>query len=372
MRDLSRQDLTDILNGAAILGAGGGGDLSEGLEMIDHALAAGKRFRLVSVDEVPDDAVICTPYMLGAISALSPEEEALYEDLPNSETHPILTAYDKFQQYLGVEFYGTTPCELGGSNTAAAFFPAAMNDHFIIDADPAGRAVPEITHSTYYMAGLPAAPIFTANAFGETFVLEGVKDDKRAETLVRTLSVVSRHDIAAIDHALPMAELRDVLIKGTITQALELGAATREASQGGGDVAQIVAEKSRGAVVFCGIVERCEYRVEDGFTLGDIMIKGGDGHIDQVMHVAVKNENMVCRINGDVLATVPDLICLFDQSAKSQISNPDCRVGQKVSVVVLPAPEPFRTQLGLSIFGPKYAGVAPNETWLGSGLITSR
>ena len=71
MQELTHQDLIDILGGAAILGAGGGGDLSEGLDMIEQALNAGKRFRLVSVDDVPDDAIICTPYMLGAISALA-------------------------------------------------------------------------------------------------------------------------------------------------------------------------------------------------------------------------------------------------------------------------------------------------------------
>lgn len=204
MRVLNRQDLSDILHGAAILGAGGGGELSEGFELIDAALEAGKSFRLLSLDEVPDDALICTPYLLGAISGLSAEEEAEYHGLSRTDTHPILIAYAAFQRYLGRQFFATTACELGGSNTAAAFFPAAMNDHFILDADPAGRAVPEITHSTYYFAGLPASPVFAANEFGETFVINHVQDDQRAETLVRALCQVSRNDIAVIDHALEM------------------------------------------------------------------------------------------------------------------------------------------------------------------------
>ncbi|MEL7089560.1 MAG: DUF917 family protein, partial [Planctomycetota bacterium] len=163
MQELTAQDLTDILHGASILGAGGGGDIAEGQQMIEAALGAGKRFRMVGIDDVPDSAVICTPYLLGAVSDLSEAEEALYYGLPRGKVDPILLAYDRFQEELGLTFYGTTACELGGSNTAAAFFPAAMNDHFIIDADPAGRAVPEITQSTYFLAGLPAAPIFVAN-----------------------------------------------------------------------------------------------------------------------------------------------------------------------------------------------------------------
>ena len=118
MRTLSRQDLVDLLHGAAILGAGGGGEISEGLDYIDAALAAGKVFNLASLAEAPDEALACTPYLLGAISDLPPEEEALYAGLPQSSEPPILSAYDRFERYLGAQFYGTLACEMGGANTA--------------------------------------------------------------------------------------------------------------------------------------------------------------------------------------------------------------------------------------------------------------
>jgi len=353
MRRLTRQNLEDILFGAVILGAGGGGDIREGMELVDHALAAGKHFDLVTLDEVPDDALICTPYMLGAITPMSADEERLYEGLPIAEGHPILTAYDRFQAHLGREFHGTTACELGGSNTATAFFPAAMNGHVILDADPAGRAVPEITHSTYYLAGLPAAPIIAANAFGETFVLDGVKDDRRAETLVRALSRVSRNDIAAIDHALPMRTLRDALIPGTITKAMHLGAVWRKTVRDNGPVAARVAEEGGGFVGFGGVVRAAEYRTEDGFTLGHLEIDGDGG----TLRVDVKNENMACHIDGEVFATIPDIITLFDTDTGAPLPNPDCHPGQQIAVVILPAPAPFLTAQGLAIFGPRYAGI---------------
>ncbi|MEM8537736.1 MAG: DUF917 domain-containing protein, partial [Pseudomonadota bacterium] len=224
---LDRQDMMDLLTGATILGTGGGGDLAEGIDLIDDALAQGKTFDLVALEDVPDDALICTPYMLGAISELPQAEEAAYARLSRHEGAPILLAYQRFQEHLGQTFYGTVPCEMGGSNTAVAFYAAAMAGHKIVDADPAGRAVPEITHSTYYIAGLPAAPIVLANEFGEVMVLENVMDDMRAEAIVRALSVVSRNDIAAIDHALPASELRSAIIPGTLSTALKLGRAHR-------------------------------------------------------------------------------------------------------------------------------------------------
>ena len=99
MKMLSRQDLTDILYGCAILGTGGGGELDEGLQYIDSALAQGKEFRLVSVDDVPAGSKVCTPYLLGAISALPEHEEKQYARLPRTSEPAIMTAFKRLQDY---------------------------------------------------------------------------------------------------------------------------------------------------------------------------------------------------------------------------------------------------------------------------------
>ena len=357
MKTLSRQDLVDLLHGAAILGTGGGGELDEGLALIDQALAAGKTFRLASIDNVPDDALLCTPYLLGAISEPTPEEAAQYERLPKATQPAILHAYSRFQDYLGQEFYGTLACEMGGTNTAIAFFAAAMNGHVIIDADPAGRAVPEITHSTYYLNDLPAAPIVMANSFGESFIAEHVLDDERAEAIVRSLAIVSRNDIAAIDHALPAKALRGAVIKGTMTQALTLGRSWREAMERGEDPAKAIASVGSGKIVFDGEVGDSNWATKGGFTLGEICLEGQGENSGQSMRIRLKNENMVAWLDERVFATIPELICLIDKDTGKPVTNPNYRRGQSVSVVILPAPEAFTTERGLATFGPAYAGV---------------
>lgn len=358
MQTLTRQDLEDILYGAAIMGTGGGGELSEGLRLIDDALSKGKSFRLATLDEAPDDALICTPYMLGAISALPPEEEAQYARLPRISGAHILTAYERFERYLGRQFYGTVPCELGGSNTAYAFYAAAMNDAVMLDADPAGRAVPEITHSTYYIAGLPAAPIVMANEFGETMICEDVIDDMRAEVLVRALCKVSRNDIAAIDHALPLRDLRDAIIPGTISQAMRLGRVWRQACAAGADVAGAIAREGGGRVAFTGVIGKSSWSTSEGFTLGDFEIAGHGAFAGQHYRVALKNENMAAWKDGVLDATIPDLICMIDTATGAPVTNPNYYNGQEVAILLLPAPAAFRTQKGLDVFGPAYAGVA--------------
>ncbi|MDV7145624.1 DUF917 domain-containing protein [Tropicimonas sp. TH_r6] len=357
MQTLTRQDLSDILYGAAILGTGGGGELSEGFALIDDALAKGKAFTLVGLDEVPDDALVCTPYLLGAISPLPEAEERQYNRLPRIDEHPILLAYRRFERYLGRRFYGTISCELGGSNTACAFYAAAMNGGYILDADPAGRAVPEITHSTYYISGLPAEPIMMANEFGECILCENVIDDLRAESVVRALAMVSRNDIAAIDHALEMSELRDAVIPGAISMAWDLGRAWRKALEAGADVAEAVAARSGGAVAFRGTIGTNDWSTRDGFTFGSFEIEGRDHFEGHRYQVELKNENLVARLNGEVHVTIPDLICMLDTDTGVPVTNPNYRTGQNVAVILVHAPEAFTSPKGLEAFGPNYAGL---------------
>lgn len=357
MKLLSQQDLEDILAGAVIMGTGGGGEVDEGRALFEDALARGKEFRLVSVDEPPDDALFCTAYMLGAISPISPEEERQYDSLPRISEPAILVAYKRFQEHLGQEFYGSVCCELGGSNTAAAFYAAAMSGHVMLDADPAGRAVPEITHSTYYLNGLPASPIVMANEFGETIVAENVSDDARAEHIVRALACVSRNDIAAIDHALPLSDLRGALISGTISLAMQMGRVWRETLDQGKDVAIAVAQAGQGFVAFRGTVKDSNWRTEDGFTLGELGIEGAGAFEGHTYKIQVKNENMAGWFDGAIHATIPDMICLMDTETGEAVTNPNYYDGQQVAVVILPAPAAFLTDKGLASFGPNYLGL---------------
>ena len=354
MKKLTRQNLEDILFGCTILGTGGGGELEEGLGLIDEALSKGKEFVLVDLEEAPDDALVCTPYMLGAISALPEDEERQYDQLPRIDEPSIMLAYRRFQEYLGREFYGTISCELGGSNTAVSFYAAAMSGHHIIDADPAGRAVPEITHSTYYLNGLPAAPIMLANEFGECITCENVVDDQRAETIVRSLAMVSRNDIAAIDHALEVREIKNAVIPGAISKALNLGQAYREAKEMSKDVAAEIASCGHGFVAFRGTVADNDWKTETGFTIGNIAIDGSGQFSGSAYKIWLKNENMIGWLDGDVHTTIPDLICLINTDTNEPVTNPNYATGMNVAVVILPAPEEFRSKKGLQAFGPAY------------------
>ena len=101
MRELTRENLLDILYGCAILGTGGGGTLKDGIALIDEALEKSKKFLLADFDEVDPDTLIGTPYYCGAISPLTEEEMEKFGSLPEAEKDPALFALEAVEKYLG-------------------------------------------------------------------------------------------------------------------------------------------------------------------------------------------------------------------------------------------------------------------------------
>ena len=356
MQKLTKQDLVDILYGCTILGTGGGGRVEKGIDLIEKALDAGKEFILADLNELPDDALIACPYYCGSISPITPELEAKYAALPKIDEEPALRAFKILEEYLGKKIYGAISTELGGSNTAIAFYVAAMLGIYIVDGDPAGRSVPELQHSTFFINNIPITPMAIANEFGESLILKEVVDDFRAEALVRALAVVSKNMVGVADHVATAKQLRTGVIPGAISYALKLGRAYRLAKENNLDLATEIAKAGNGYVIFRGVVTDLIWEDKDGFTVGDTYIKGDGEFAGSEYKIWFKNENIIAWRDGKIDVTVPDLICLVADETKEPVTNPNFGPGLKVSVIGLPSPKEWRTEEGLKVFGPKHFG----------------
>ena len=89
MRELNKQDMIDLLYGCAVLGTGGGGPLADGLALLEEHFEKGKTLKLITLDELPDDEYVVTPYGCGAPSA-KPDPRLAH--LKHSETAPAVLA----------------------------------------------------------------------------------------------------------------------------------------------------------------------------------------------------------------------------------------------------------------------------------------
>ncbi len=356
MRTLTRENLLDILYGCTILGTGGGGSLEKGIAMIDEALAAGKTFQLASFEEMGPEDIIGTPYACGAISPLTEEEVRKYARLKETEESFYILCMKQLEQFLGREVSAVISTELGGGNTATAFYVGAMTGRPIMDGDPAGRSVPALQHSTYFLKGVPMCPMSVMNRFGEGAVFTNVFDDERGEDLVRALAVASQNTIAVMDHVNTVAVLKDAVITGAISYAEAIGRAYRQAKAAGEDYVKAVTETGKGRMMFEGTVTESSYETRDGYTYGDTVIQGSGSYAGHQLRIWYQNENIISWMDDQYFVTVPDLICVFDLDEALPQINPFARVGEKVAVTALPAPKEWTTPRGLEVFGPRSFG----------------
>ena len=352
MQKLNRQDLHDILYGCTILGTGGGGSLDKGLALVDKALDSGRDFTLVGLEEVPAEGLVAAPYMCGSISPLTEEQEKLYENLPRIDEVPTLRAFRALEEHLGERIYGVISCELGGGNTAEAFYVAATLGRPIVDADPAGRSLPELQQSTFYMNDISINPVAVASEFGDVAVLTEVVDDFRAESLIRALAVASKNSVGVAGHVSKGSILKNSVIPGAITYALNIGRAYRQGKNEGKGPAAALGAYS----LFQGKVNSIEWRDEGGFTLGEINTAGDGDFAGSTYRIWFKNENIMAWKDGKVDVTVPDLICVFDSASGEPVINPHFSVGMHISVVGLPGAEQWRTPKGLELQSPQSFG----------------
>jgi len=348
VRVLSELELRDIIEGCTVLGTGGGGDPEEGWEIIKRELDRGKKFVLASLDEIPDEGMVPMPYYVGSLSG--EKVESVYKEGEAARSFKLL------EEYMGTEFAGVISTELGGANTAAALATAARLDKPIVDGDPAGRSVPELQHTTYYIVGIKMTPFSVVTPYGDEIIVPRVKDDFQAEKIVRTIAASIRTNVGVSSHPVDGKRLRSSVVPNAITHALNIGKALREARENGEDPLSAVIKAGHGFLLFQGIVKDATWEDKEGFTVGEFSMQGTGKFEDEVYKIHYKNENMLSWRNGLVDVTVPDLISVLTPDGYP-VTNPHVEKGKEYVVVGFPAPELWRTEKGLKIFGPEYLGL---------------
>ena len=126
MRKIGLKEIEDIALGAALLGAGGGGDPYVGKLVAIGAVKECGEVTMLSVDEVPDDALIVPIAMMGAPTILS--EKAV----GGSE---YKTLYDMVTRFYNKEIFAFMPIEAGGVNSMLPIAAAARLNLPLIDAE---------------------------------------------------------------------------------------------------------------------------------------------------------------------------------------------------------------------------------------------
>jgi len=151
-------------------------------------------------------------------------------------------------------------------------------------------------------------------------------------------------------------ELKEWAVPDTMTLVESIGRTIREARRAKANIVETVREAVGGFEVFKGKIVDVRRRTEKGFARGEAVMEGVDDYASQTLELHFQNENLVAKVDGEILVSVPDLITVLDTETGEPITTETLRYGYRVTVLGIPCNERWRTPEGLELVGPRYFG----------------
>lgn len=346
MRKIGISEIEDIAMGAALLGAGGGGDPYVGKLVAIGAIKEHGPVTMLDPEEVPDDALIVPIAMMGAPTVLA--EKAI-----NGGEYDRL--YKMVTQFFGRKIFAFMPIEAGGVNSMLPFAAAARLNMPIIDADGMGRAFPELQMVTFTMGGMSATPMALTDEKGNTVIFETITN-KWTEDLARAVTMSCGGAVSICLFCMEGAMLKKYAVKNIVTRSEMLGRAVRTIKESAGDPEERFLAATEGFKLFKGKITDLMREVRDGFNFGKVLLEGIGEFKGSTAAVEFQNENLIAAVDGEIKATTPDLICLVDTETFIPIPTDALKYGKRVLAVGLKCYESWRSEAGLELVGPRYFG----------------
>ncbi len=353
-----------------MLGTGGGGDPHIGRLLAARALGEHGTVTVLDPDEVDDDAFIVPVAQMGAPTVG-------VEKIP-AGTEPI-AALRAIERYRDLRATATMPVECGGMNSMVPLLVAAHTGLPVVDGDGMGRAFPELQMKTFSAYGLSGSPMAITGERGDTVIVDTGNDDARMEWLARGATTRLGGAAYVAEFTLRGDDMRRTVIPRTLSLALRVGKALRDARRqyrpAHEALAQTIAQTDYRHLrhLFTGKIVDVERRTDGGFARGSAHLNSFDGTSN--LELTFQNEHLLATRDQTVVCMVPDLVCVLDAETAEPITTEGLRFGQRVSVVGIATPPIMRAPEALAAFGPAAFGLPtqfhPVEELLPADTLTA-
>lgn len=347
MRKIGIKEIEDIALGAALLGAGGGGDPYVGKLVAMGAVKECGEVTLLDPDEIPDDALVVPIAMMGAPTVLAEK------GIGGSE---YKTLYDMVSQFFGKKIYAFLPIEAGGVNSMLPIAACARLGLPLVDADGMGRAFPELQMVTFTIGGMSATPMALTDEKGNSVIFETITN-KWTEELARAVTMSCGGSVSVSLYPMSGEQLKKYAVKNIVTRSQKLGEAIRNVKNSSDKTPEEYFLDFSGAYnLFKGKITDVLRETRGAFNFGKVMLEGIGECKGHQAFVEFQNENLTATVDGQIVATTPDLICLVDTDTFIPITTDALKYGKRVLAVGLKCFEMWRTKEGLDLVGPRYFG----------------
>lgn len=328
---LNKDDIVEILYGAAFLSTGAGGTLSTGLNMLDELEKEMEiKLEMIDVDEMLDDEYAALAIGYGSADAFIDTkfgDEALF-------------AFERLQKNMESENINIKylySLEYAGFNTFTPMYVAIKKGIPFIDTDCSGKAITSLKTSLYTIKGGTAYPMVISNSKGDTMVgyTKDPKDFESAELMMIQMAPAYGMKLGVSTAVIDKKSIKEKTIPGAMTYAKAVGKIILDSKDNKLDFIESLKEKIEIREICRGKVVDLIKNSRDSFNIGTIVI---EDQIDNKKYfIDYKNINLVVRDEESIIATVPENICTFNIDKHEPMTNSEIKKGMNISISLVPA-----------------------------------
>lgn len=319
MYKINKEDMQVIVNGASFLASGGGGGVSSANDVIDNIVSFAKEVKVVDVNEVSSADALLVVCGVGA-----PDAPNL-----NFKNSPAYGLQD-LQFITGKKFHYVLPIEVGAMNSMIPLLACAKLGIPFIDADGAGRSVPQMSMCTYALKGFDTKDTLVVSEENDQYPLH---PDNAVEMEAQVREVVStKLQDAGTVATWPMLganiKSEEALVPGSQKLAHRVGiamAGTQPLDAVIGTIKDFY--KSHRIIMRNAKVTGATNKVEDGFDIGTVTLQDTD-HPSVTAKIYFVNESLLATIdnNGqpEEFLMGPDMICCMGINGEAMTNSEIC------------------------------------------------
>jgi hypothetical protein len=226
----------------------------------------------------------------------------------------------------------------------------------VVDCDSMGRAFPELQMSVFLFHGQASVtPLAMADAGGNSVVIPHTVSAIWAERIARDLATSMGATAGLAGCIVSGQQVKEYGIHYTLSLSHRVGQRVLQAQDAGDDVPEAIADILSGRILLRGKIVDVNRRTTRGFARGTLTIEGF-GATPESLYIEFQNEFLIAYLDGEIVATVPDLICIVTEDTGEPVSTEVLRYGTRVAVLGVPAAPQLKTHAALQVVGPRAFG----------------
>lgn len=355
--EFDQTNLAAFARGCDVLGSGGGGSAMDGLPLALYAVAEHGPVRVVELSDLPADELVMPCAYIGA-------PEVYVERIGTGRESVGIRA--QVEAHFGRRAAALMCTEVGGFSGPGSVALAAHAGLPLLDADGMGRAFPGVEQVAMQVAGVAASPSVLADEH-ERVVMVQAESGEWLERLARNVISAFGDRGVSSEYVMTAGEAAGSVVAGSISRATGIGRVLDECATAGTSTTAAV---ERLAEEFGGI-RLAECRVTGVHTVRaaatasmlnnarrTVLLEGVNGDEGRWLRLEAGHEFHAVLEDGELRATVPDIITVFDVHSGEPVLVKDLRYGMRVVVLALPCPPMWREPRALELVGPRAFGLA--------------